>query len=90
MPIGISPVVTLKVHTFLHEFSGFHFEVHVSILGKACFIKTGTKEGPMKGKSFFICGNQLEQCSFAAPARFTVLSKSHLFIFFIMLEIILS
>ncbi|XP_065053332.1 transcription termination factor 2-like [Rhopilema esculentum] len=36
--------------------------------GKPCFIKTGTKDGPMKGKTFFICSNQSGQCTFVEPA----------------------
>ena len=47
----------------------FKIEIDDLIVGKRCFIKTGSKDGPAKGKTFFICGNQQEQCSFAMPAR---------------------
>ena len=49
-----------------------HFKVHYissNVLGKPCFIKTGVKEGPNYGKSFYICGNQKERCNFVKEAR---------------------
>eukprot|EP00794_Sanderia_malayensis_P003749 gene3749-4271_t len=35
--------------------------------GTPCYIKTGTSEGPNKGRSFFICGNDKDKCKFVRP-----------------------
>ncbi|KAI4898108.1 hypothetical protein NFI96_015372 [Prochilodus magdalenae] len=38
--------------------------------GSVCFLKTGVKEGPNKGKSFYVCTTRDETpCSFAQPAE---------------------
>ncbi|XP_033633463.1 transcription termination factor 2-like [Asterias rubens] len=43
--------------------------------GKPCFLKTGTKEGPNKGKSYYICSIGLgKQCEYISPARLPVSS----------------
>ncbi|NWW74904.1 TTF2 factor, partial [Climacteris rufus] len=37
--------------------------------GSLCFLKTGTRDGPHKGKSFYVCGMQgPPACSFVLPA----------------------
>ncbi|XP_062982973.1 transcription termination factor 2 [Elgaria multicarinata webbii] len=43
--------------------------------GHPCFLKTGIRDGPNKGKSFYVCGIQSQQpCGFALP---TELCPSH-------------
>ncbi|XP_062371463.1 transcription termination factor 2 isoform X1 [Cinclus cinclus] len=37
--------------------------------GSLCFLKTGVRDGPNKGKSFYVCGTQSSAaCSFVLPA----------------------
>ncbi|XP_015490736.1 transcription termination factor 2 isoform X1 [Parus major] len=37
--------------------------------GSLCFLKTGVRDGPNKGKSFYVCGTQgPDACSFVLPA----------------------
>ncbi|XP_032075789.1 transcription termination factor 2 isoform X2 [Thamnophis elegans] len=50
-------------------------KVLCSAHGFPCFLKTGNRDGPSKGKSFYICGIQnQEPCGFVLP---TDLSPSH-------------
>ncbi|XP_074643058.1 transcription termination factor 2-like [Tubulanus polymorphus] len=42
--------------------------------GKACYIKTSTKPGPNKGRSFFICGpSTADRCDFVKEAKIPVM-----------------
>ncbi|XP_019631804.1 PREDICTED: transcription termination factor 2-like [Branchiostoma belcheri] len=36
--------------------------------GKPCMLKTGLREGPNKGKSFYICSQMPQSCGFNTPA----------------------
>lgn len=37
--------------------------------GTTCMLKTGVKDGPSKGKSFYICVDK-HGCDFSQPARY--------------------
>ncbi|XP_078702450.1 transcription termination factor 2-like isoform X1 [Branchiostoma floridae x Branchiostoma belcheri] len=36
--------------------------------GKPCMLKTGVREGPNKGKSFYMCSQMPQSCGFTTPA----------------------
>lgn len=39
--------------------------------GCVCMLKTGVKEGPTKGKSFYVCVNK-QGCDFSQIARYSI------------------
>uniref|UniRef100_A0A8B9UYC4 Transcription termination factor 2 n=1 Tax=Anas zonorhyncha TaxID=75864 RepID=A0A8B9UYC4_9AVES len=51
--------------------------------GSLCYLKTGVRDGPNKGKSFYVCGARgPAACGFVVPASFIVLLGSNLALFF--------
>uniref|UniRef100_A0A8B9DJF9 Transcription termination factor 2 n=1 Tax=Anser cygnoides TaxID=8845 RepID=A0A8B9DJF9_ANSCY len=51
--------------------------------GSLCFLKTGVRDGPNKGKSFYVCGARgPAACGFVVPASFIVSFGLNLALFF--------
>lgn len=40
-----------------------------SLIGSLCMLKTGVKDGPCKGKSFYVCVEK-KGCEFCQPTRY--------------------